>query len=110
MIPLKFAYYCLKGIRDPERLVLIFLILFQMLLSFMGKGLVYHGNCDPFRGKARQTRVWVEAGRVGLRSWTFPALFLVFLWRRREFQVELLGTSDVPPRKGAAPCRSQGTY
>lgn len=48
---LRFGYCCLK-IRDPERFILFLLILFQMLLSFMGKGLVFHGNCDLFRGNA----------------------------------------------------------
>lgn len=50
---MRFGYCCLKKIRDPERFIILFLFIpFQMLLSFMGKGLVFHGNCDLFRGNA----------------------------------------------------------
>lgn len=56
---LRFGYCYLKGIGSRRIYVLFLLTLFQMLLSSMGKGPVYHGNCDLFRGKAgsRTSRV-----------------------------------------------------
>lgn len=49
MFPVKFVYAVLKELEHLKN-DLILLILFQMLHSFMGKGLLYQGNCDHFGG------------------------------------------------------------
>lgn len=53
-----------------------------VLLSFTGKGLLYHGNCDRFRGKACHLglggiNVQVSQDGHSLR----PFCCLVFFWR-----------------------------
>ncbi|XP_054236168.1 ubinuclein-1 isoform X6 [Homo sapiens] len=41
----------------------------SVLLSFMGKGLLYHGNCDRFRGKA------CHLGLGGIRTCRSPRMY-----------------------------------